>query len=65
MKDESLRWLIANGRVADAKRIIQKACKQNKKEYGTILSGTGFLEWEIRMSKTETNMNLHDLGETL
>ena len=56
LKDESLRWLIANGRVVPAKAIIQKACKQNKKDYETVLSGTGFSEWEMRMSKKALNI---------
>jgi len=64
LRDESLRWLIANGRVVEAKRIIQKACKQNKKDYGIVLLETGFLEWEMRMSKTEINMNSQTLGKS-
>jgi len=64
LRDESLRWLIANDRVVEAKRIIQKACKQNKKDYGIVLLETGFLEWEMRMSKTEINMNSQTLGKS-
>ena len=40
--DESLRWLIANGKVDQAKDMIKKACKTNKKNYNEIVTVSGF-----------------------
>ncbi|KAL4237193.1 hypothetical protein ACF0H5_005573 [Mactra antiquata] len=45
--DESLRWLIANGKVKEAKRIIQKACRLNKKEYNEVAAISGFQSYEM------------------
>ncbi|XP_060576174.1 organic cation transporter protein-like [Ruditapes philippinarum] len=45
--DESLRWLIANGRVKEAKAIIKKACKLNKKDYDEVASVSGFQAYEM------------------
>ncbi|XP_053378644.1 organic cation transporter protein-like [Mercenaria mercenaria] len=46
--DESLRWLIANGRIKDAKAVIHRACKTNKKNYDDVVSVSGFREFELR-----------------
>ncbi|XP_053379646.1 organic cation transporter protein-like [Mercenaria mercenaria] len=46
--DESLRWLIANGRIKEAKEIIHRACKRNNKNYDDIVSVSGFREFELR-----------------
>ncbi|XP_045216002.2 organic cation transporter protein-like isoform X1 [Mercenaria mercenaria] len=46
--DESLRWLIANGRIKEAKAIIQKACKRNNKDYDEIVSASGFRAYEMQ-----------------
>ena len=40
--DESLRWLIANGKVEESKAIIRKACRANKKNFNEVLVSTGF-----------------------
>lgn len=48
MIDESLRWLIANGRIKEAKVIIHKACKRNKKQYDDVVSVSGFRDFELR-----------------
>lgn len=47
--DESLRWLIANGKVEKAKALIQKACHINKKNYNEVVTVSGFRDWEIAM----------------
>jgi len=36
MLDESLRWLVSNGRITDAKRILKKAARWNNVDYATI-----------------------------
>lgn len=41
MLDESLRWVIANGRIDEARRIINNACRWNKKDYDEILKTVG------------------------
>ena len=40
--DESLRWLIANGKVERAKTVLQKACRINKKNYNELVIVSGF-----------------------
>ncbi|XP_052791504.1 organic cation transporter protein-like [Mya arenaria] len=49
--DESLRWLIANGKYEEAKRILLKACKMNKKDFKDVVAGSGFLEHEMKSVK--------------
>ncbi|XP_053381642.1 solute carrier family 22 member 7-like [Mercenaria mercenaria] len=39
--DESLRWVLANGKVEKAKELIKKACKLNNKSYEEVLSAVG------------------------
>ena len=41
MLDESLRWVIANGRKEEAKRIIKNACSWNKKDYDIVIEKVG------------------------
>ncbi|XP_048734857.2 organic cation transporter protein-like [Ostrea edulis] len=36
--DESLRWLMANGRLEEAERVVRKAAKMNKKTFDTVIS---------------------------
>lgn len=45
--DESLRWLIANGRVKESKAIIVKACKENNKNYDEVVEISGFDTFEM------------------
>lgn len=67
MIDESLRWLIANGRIKEAKVIIHKACKRNKKQYDDVVSVSGFRDFELRFEarvdvkngKTNSINNIH------
>lgn len=35
--DESLRWLVANGKMKEAKKIVMKACKMNHVEFNAVL----------------------------
>ena len=49
--DESLRWLIANGKIDRAKAILKKACKANKKDYNTIVVESGFRDLELRYTE--------------
>ncbi|KAL5003988.1 hypothetical protein ScPMuIL_017444 [Solemya velum] len=37
MIDESLRWLVANGKTKEAARVVKKACRWNKVEYESLL----------------------------
>ena len=46
MVDESMRWLVANGRVDEAKAILQKACRTNQQDYDTVAAASGFSKWE-------------------
>lgn len=36
MMDESVRWLISNGRIDEAKRILKKAARWNKVDYSVV-----------------------------
>ena len=47
IQDESLRWLIANGKLEDARKVIRKACKWNKKDYATVMAAGGFYDEEL------------------
>ena len=47
MLDESLRWLIANGKLDQAKKVIKTACKWNKKDYATVMAAGGFYDGEL------------------
>ncbi|XP_052762013.1 organic cation transporter-like protein [Mya arenaria] len=52
--DESLRWLIANGKMDQARKIIRKACRYNRKDYHTVLKDSGLDEGgdeHVRLSK--------------
>ena len=49
--DESLRWLIANGKIDRAKAILKKACKTNKKDYNTIFVKSGLRDLELRYNR--------------
>jgi hypothetical protein len=42
MIDESLCWLIANDKIEEAKKIIKKACKWNKKNYREVMEDIGW-----------------------
>lgn len=44
--------MIANGRVKEAKAIIQKACKQNKKNYEDVAAASGFHTYEMQSGIT-------------
>jgi len=46
-----------------AKLILQKACKQNKKDYLAVLSGTRFIEIEMQMTKKEND--IHKAGNNV
>ena len=47
MLDESLRWLIANGKLDRARQVIKNACKWNKKDYATVMAAVGFHDEEL------------------
>ncbi|KAL8615969.1 hypothetical protein ACOMHN_034645 [Nucella lapillus] len=34
--DESLRWLLATGRMKEAEKVLKKACRMNNKDFGQI-----------------------------
>ena len=61
MIDESLRWLIANGRIKQAKAIILRACKANNKNFDGVVSVSGFREFELNYEtklQERTNSNI-------
>ncbi|WAR12739.1 OCTL-like protein [Mya arenaria] len=59
MLDESLRWVIANGKLDHAKRIVKNACKWNHKNYEDVLRQIGLDE-----SEDETQELTHENGAT-
>ena len=50
--DESLRWLIANGKLDQARKVIHNACKWNNKDYDTVMAAVGFPDENIAAEKT-------------
>ena len=65
MCDESLRWLIANNKIKEAKKVIKNACKWNRKDYKTVMDEIG---WDVNIDETDaTNMDakiLNSLNES-
>ena len=50
--DESLRWLIANGKLDQARKVIHNACKWNNKDYDTVMATVGFPDENIAAEKS-------------
>ena len=56
MLDESLRWLIANGKLDRARQVIKNACKWNKKDYATVMATVGFHDEELDKEPCQVEM---------
>ena len=56
MLDESLRWLIANGKLDRARQVIKTACKWNKKDYATVMATVGFRDEELYKDPGQVEM---------
>jgi hypothetical protein len=52
MMDESVRWLITNGKVEQAKKILKKATRWNKSDFKKIENLPYFDEVEIDIRKS-------------
>lgn len=67
MLDESLRWVIANGQIDRAKRIIKNACKWNKKNYNEVLGKIGLgeaqAEYELKSKVHATHELVTENGQ--
>ena len=57
MLDESLRWLIANGKLDKARQVIKNACRWNKKDYATVIKAGGFFDEELTKVSGESDDN--------
>jgi hypothetical protein len=67
LTDESLRWVLANGKVDKAKAIIKTACSLNNKNYEQLIAkvGLGHLENTSTIAdvtEVEEMLNGNDIG---
>ena len=66
MLDESLRWLVANGKLDKARQVIKNACKWNKKDYATVMDAGGFYDETLKTATTvsdKTTEESHDVAD--
>lgn len=61
MQDESLRWLIANGRLDEARQVVKNACKWNKKDYATVMAAGGFVDDNLDQETKRLNSDYGDV----
>jgi hypothetical protein len=52
MLEESIRWLMTNGKVEEAKKILRKATNWNKVEYGKVENLPYFAEANMEKSNS-------------
>lgn len=50
MLEESLRWLLANGKTKEAERIIRKAAKMNGKDFDKVIQAASKKAKELQMT---------------
>lgn len=49
--EESIRWLFANGKVMKAKKVIERACRQNKTDFSTV--------WAVAEKELAKTVDIH------
>ncbi|KAL5004945.1 hypothetical protein ScPMuIL_018401 [Solemya velum] len=65
MIDESLRWLVANGKTMEARKIVEKACRMNRVDCTSFLDKCGLNEdLSIELSRGQSCKDTNSVPKT-